>query len=283
MAGNNIKSRSKVFEIAVIGGAGRMGAWFCRFGVSQGLNIIAADQDAAKLKELPVSPHLETTTDNHNAVSRSRIILISVPLDVFEAVIKDIAPHIRHGSIVMDGSSIKVRAVAVMRKYIKDCIIIGAHPLFGPNIETIKGQNIIFTPTGEKETAMAKELAGYVENCGAKVNLMTPEEHDKMMAVVQGLSHFTAIAAADALAGLGELKEMKAAATTTFNIFLNYIESVIGDDPELYAAIQMEHPEMPGIYNELTQSVDKFAGYVKDKDTRSFVKRMRELKEFLGK
>jgi prephenate dehydrogenase len=280
---DNKKNRSKPFEIAVIGGGGRMGSWFCRFAISEGLNVIVADKDAAKLKALPVSPHLETTTDNHEAVNRARIVLVSVPLDVFESVIQDIAPHIKPGSIVMDGSSIKVRTVAVMRKYIKDCIIIGAHPLFGPNIETIKGQNFIFTPTSDKETAMARELVGYVENCGAKVTLMTPEEHDKMMAVVQGFSHFTAIAAADALARLGDLKEMKTAATTTFNIFLNYIESVIGDDPELYTAIQMEHPEMPEIYEKLTQSIDKFAGYVKEKDTHSFVKRMRELKKFLGK
>ena len=54
-----------------------------------------------------------------------------------------------------------------------------------------------------------------------------------MMAVVQGLSHFVAIVSADALSGLGDLDEMKDVSTTTFRIFLNYIESVIADDPAL--------------------------------------------------
>jgi prephenate dehydrogenase len=91
-----------------------------------------------------------------------------------------------------------------------------------------------------------------------------------------------AIAAAEALSGLGDLQEMKDVSTTTFRIFLNYIESVIGDDPELYAAIQMEHPEMTDIYRRLTVSIDRWAGLVMSKDVDGFVEGMRGLKKYLG-
>jgi prephenate dehydrogenase len=270
-------------KITIIGGAGKMGQWLSRALADMSLHTILADKDTEKLKTIPQSPFIEIIPDSKEAVRQAKLIVVSVPLDKFEQAVQEIAPCIKPDSIVMDMSSVKARPVAIMHKYIKNSIVVGAHPLFGPNVKNVDGQNVVFTPTNDKEKSIAREIAKYYEDRGAKVTFMEPEAHDKMMAVVQGLSHFVAIAAADALSGLGNLKEMKDVSTTTFKIFLNYVESVIGDDPELYAAIQMEHPEMPGIYKKLTSSVDKFAGWVEQKDTRNFVKRMRELKLYLGK
>jgi prephenate dehydrogenase len=269
-------------KIAIIGAGGRMGQWYCRFAVGEGLNVIAADKDADKLKILSESPLVEIM-NSAEAVSKARVIFIAVPIADFENTVKEIAPHIHPGSIVMDITSIKAGPVATMHKYLKDAIVLGTHPLFGPNVNGLENQNVVLTPVNEKEKAFGREFAKFLEDRGAHVTMMDPEKHDKMMAIIQGLSHFTAIAAADALSGLGELKEMEDIATTTFKIFVNYINSVIGDDPELYAAIQMEHPEMPEIYKALTQSVEKFAGFVETKDTKSFVKRMSELKKYMGK
>jgi prephenate dehydrogenase len=270
-------------KIVIIGGAGKMGQWLCRLLDSDDFQIIIADKDAKALAAAYKSPRIAATTDSKEAAKQADIIVISVPLVKFEEAVKEIAPHIRPGRIIADLSSTKVKPVAVMHQYIKEGLILGVHPLFGPNVTSLSGQNIVLTPVTDKEKALAAEAANFIQGYGAQVKIMAPEAHDKMMAVVQGLSHFTAIAAADALAGLGNLQDMKDVSTTTFRIFLNYIDSVIGDDPELYAAIQMEHPEMTDIYQALTQSVEKFAAYVKAKDTRSFVKRMKELKGWLGK
>ncbi len=270
-------------KVTIIGGGGKMGQWLCHFLADEDFDVIVADKDPEKLEVSYRSPHIETTQNTGAAVSEANIIIISVPINSFEKAVKDIAPHIRPGRIVLDITSFKAQPVAIMHKYIKKGLILGAHPLFGPNISSLGGQNIVFTPVNAKEKAFALEVKKYLEDRGAKVTLMEPEAHDRMMAVVQGLSHFVAIASADALSGLGELKGMKEVSTTTFNIFLNYIESVIGDDPELYAAIQMEHPEMPDIYKALTKSVEKLAGMVEKKDTQGFVKRMRALKKYLGK
>ena len=269
-------------KIAIIGGAGKMGQWLCRLLDNDDFHIIIADKDPEALVAALKSPRIETTADSIAAVKQADIIVISVPLDKFENAVKEIAPHIRPGRIIADLSSVKAKPVAIMHRYIKEGLILGVHPLFGPNVTSLSGQNIVLTPVTDKEKALAAEAANFIQGYGAGVKIMTPEAHDKLMAVVQGLSHFAAIAAADALAGLGDLGEMKDVSTTTFRIFLNYIDSVIGDDPELYAAIQMEHPEMADIYQALTQSIDKFGGYVKNKDTGSFVKRMKELKGWLG-
>jgi prephenate dehydrogenase len=270
-------------KIAVIGGGGKMGQWLCRYLMGEGFDIIIADSDEQKLKEARRIPGIEAAANSREAVGKADIIIISVPIGSFEKVVKEIGPVIQPGQIVMDVTSVKIAPVKVMHEYIKTGLILGAHPLFGPGLMSLKDQNFVLTPTNAKEKALAAKVETYLKKRGANVKQMTPPAHDKMMAVVQGLSHFVAIVSADALAGLGDLDEMKDVSTTTFRIFLNYIESVIGDDAPLYAAIQMEHPEMAEIYRALGQSVEKWADMVKRKDTQGFVERMNELKKYIGK
>jgi prephenate dehydrogenase len=270
-------------KIAVIGGGGKMGQWLCRYLGGEGFDIIIADNDKEKLKEAGKATGAEIAKDSREAAGKADVIIVSVPIGSFEKVVKEIGPAIRPEQIILDVTSVKAAPVKQMHENIKKGLVLGAHPLFGPGVKSLKGQNFVLTPTNAKEKAFAAKVEKYLMKHGARVKLMTPEAHDKIMAVVQGLSHFAAIVSADALAGLGELGEMKSASTTTFRIFLNYIESVIGDDAPLYAAIQMEHPEMADIYRALTQSVEKFAGYVRDKDTQAFVERMNELKKYIGK
>jgi prephenate dehydrogenase len=269
-------------KIAIIGGGGKMGQWLGRYLNGEGFDIIIADTDKEKLKQLRL-PGVEVAASSRDAAVKAEIIMISVPIGSFENVVKEIGPVIRPGQIVIDVTSVKAAPVKVMHEHIKTGLILGAHPLFGPGVTGLKDQNFVLTPTNTQEKSLAAKVEKYLKARGANVKLMTPEAHDKMMAVVQGLSHFVAIISADALAGLGDLGEMKGVSTTTFRIFLNYIESVIADDAPLYAAIQMEHPEMAEIYTALAQSVGKFAGYVKDKDTAAFIERMNELKGYIGK
>jgi len=270
-------------KIAIIGGGGKMGQWLCRYLVDEGFDIIIADNDKEKLKEVGRLPRTEIAGSSLEAVGKADIIIISVPIGSIERVIKEIGPVIRPEQVVLDVTSVKAAPVKAMHEYVKAGLILGTHPLFGPGVTNLKDQNFVLTPTNAKEKALAAKVEKYLKERGTNVKMMTPEAHDKMMAVVQGLSHFVAIVSADALSGLGDLDEMKDVSTTTFRIFLNYIESVIVDDAPLYAAIQMEHPEMADIYNTLTQSIEKFSGYVNNKNTQGFVDRMKKLKEYLGK
>jgi len=53
---------------------------------------------------------------------------------------------------------------------------------------------------------MAGKLGAYLETRGARVAVMTPEKHDRMMAVVLGLAHYIAIVAGDTLLEQADLK-----------------------------------------------------------------------------
>jgi prephenate dehydrogenase len=170
-----------------------------------------------------------------------------------------------------------------MHRYINKGTILGTHPVFGPGAKSAANQNFVLTPTNEEEAVLAGKTRQYLEERGANVSIMTPPEHDRMMTVVLGLAHFIAIVSADTLLSLDKFEEMKKLGGTTFKVLYTLIESVISEDPELYASLQMSFPNIKEV-EELFQSKTKlWAEMVKNGDNKGFVRRMSTLREKLEK
>jgi prephenate dehydrogenase len=217
------------------------------------------------------------------AVKSADVVLLSVPIESFAQVVKEISPQIRPEQIVADITSIKVLPVEIMHKYLKTGLMLGAHPLFGPGARGITNQNFVLTPTSDEERALAQKVRQYLETRGAKVSLMTPEEHDEKMAIILGLSHFIAIVSADTLLSANKLKLPEPMGGITYKVLLTLVESVISENPELYASIQMNLPDVTEIEELFSKKVGEWAHLVKNKDRRKFVQQMNLLKDRLEK
>ena len=104
---------------------------------------------------------------------------------------------------------------------------------------------------------------------------------DEMMSIVLGLSHFIAIVSADTLLSFDELKQTRAIGGITYKMLLTLVESVISEDPELYASLQMSLPGV-GEVEKLFQSKAKaWAEMVTNEDRQQFIQRMTVLKNRL--
>jgi prephenate dehydrogenase len=209
--------------------------------------------------------------------------VLSVPIGSFEGVVAEIAPYTRPGQVIIDITSVKTMPVTAMHKYFKSREILGIHPLFGPGAKGVANMNFVLTPTNKTEAALAQKVTKFLESRGARVTLMTPQEHDGMMGVVLGLAHYIALVAADTLSGLKNLKEMAAISGITYKVLLTLIESVVSEDPELYSAIQMALPGLPQLEKQFQQKAKLWAELVKNKDKAQFIDRMNAIKEKLEK
>ena len=269
-------------RVAIIGGSGRMGRWFANFLLKDGKEVVITGRNESKLLDAKQELGVEVAT-NAEAVKRADVILISVPIDNFEPVVQELQPYIHPKQVVVDITSIKVFPVEIMHKHIKTGLTLGTHPMFGPGARSMAKQNFILTPTNEKERALAQRIREYLLVRGARVTLMTPQEHDEMMAVILGLSHFIAIVSADTLLSLGGLKQRDTISGTTYKLLLTLVESVISEDPEFYASLQMSLPNMTKIEELFQESSKTWAELVKNKDRRQFVHRMNILRDKLKK
>ena len=268
-------------RVAIIGGSGKMGRWFANFLLKEGKEVIITGRNQRKLLDAKRQLGVKATTNNVEAVKSADAILLSVPIDNFEEVVEQVSPYTRPEQVIIDITSIKVFPVATMHKHIKAGLTLGIHPVFGPGARSIASQNFVLTPTNERERTLAQKIREYLETRGAKVTLMTPQEHDEVMAVVLGLSHFIALVSADTLVSFDKLKQMEAIGGITYKVLLTLVESVISEDPELYASLQMSLPNMTEIGKVFQRRGKVWADLVKNRDKQEFVDRMNALRSRL--
>ena len=269
-------------RIAIIGGSGKMGRWFAGFLLKDGKEVVISGRNQTKLLEAKKQLGVEIAS-NVEAVKSADVVLLSVPIENFAEVVKEISPHLKPKQIVVDITSIKVFPVATMHQHLKTGLVLGVHPLFGPGAKGVTNQNFVLTPTDDDEKALVQKVSDYLEAKGAKVCLMTPQEHDETIAVVLGLSHFIAIVSADTLLSSDKLKLPEPIGGITYKVLLTLVESVISENPELYASIQMNLPNITEVEELFHKKVGEWAGLVKSKDHQKFVQQMNLLKDKLEK
>jgi prephenate dehydrogenase len=108
---------------------------------------------------------------------------------------------------------------------------------------------------------------------------MSPEAHDELMAVILGLAHFIAIASADTLLSLDRLAETGIIGGVTFKLLLTLTASVISEDPDFYASLQMNLPGLARIEKTFLEKVTDWQKMVVRGDKAEFARRMKGIKE----
>ena len=257
-----------------------MGRWFARFLKQEGVDVVISGRDEAKLRR--VGEELGVKTASSVAATRSaEVIIVSVSIESFEDVLREIGPHVTAGQTVIDFTSIKVAPVAAMHRYIRSGKVLGAHPLFGPGAKSFLNQNFILTPTTTEESVLAGKVSGYLEARGARVSTMSPEEHDEMMTIILGLAHFIAIVSADTLISSGRMKKVESFGGITYKVLLTLVESVLTEDPALYASLQTGLSGTREIEKLFVDTAGQWAELVAGKNRAEFVGRMQVLKQKL--
>lgn len=268
-------------RIAIIG-AGKMGRWFAKFFLGEGFSVIVSDKNKEILSKIKQKLKVETS-DNITAVKKADQILLCVPLYSLEDVLREIHSHVQSNQVVMDICSIKEFPVKAMHEYVNKGITLGTHPMFGPTVKSIKGQNFILTPTDERERSFAKTFKQWLEERQVRVSILSPKKHDKLMSMVLGFSHFLGLVISDTLLSYADFAETKKVAGPTYKKLLTLAESVVSQDSKFYAYLQMKLPEVEKIENLFCQKSMELLKVVKERDETSFASKMNSLRQIWRK
>lgn len=269
-------------KVAIIGGYGKMGRRLAAYLKKEGYEVLISGPDRKKLARSATELHVRAAPAGQ-AVKESDVIILSVPIDSFETAVKEIAPHTHAGQLIFDVTSIKAKPVAIMHKYVKNGTVLGVHPMFGPGATGIAGRRFVLTPVGAKEKMLAKKVGRYLEARGAKVVMMKPEEHDEIMSIVLGLSHFIALVSADTLLSLGKIKTSGPVSGTTYTMLLKMAEAVVSEDPDFYSSLQIYLPGLVKIQKLFQQKAGEWASLVKKGKKEEFMDKMSRLRGALKK
>lgn len=241
-------------QVGIIGGTGKMGSFFRKVWEAEGHTVQVSGRN---------TPY--TSTDLAHS---SDLVLISVPIRNTVEVINEIAPILTNQQIFCDLTSLKIRPVEAMLR--SSAEVIGLHPMFGPGVLSLRGQTIIACPVRcRRETE--EVVYGTFFRQGARVVSATPESHDRMMAVIQGLTHFTTLCMADTMRRIGvDIQDALSCTSPIYRIEMGLIGRLLGQDPDLYADMLTMNPFVPSVLGELRRAMLDLGDVVERGDCDAF-------------
>ncbi|MBI2559414.1 prephenate dehydrogenase/arogenate dehydrogenase family protein [Candidatus Woesearchaeota archaeon] len=256
----------KKVTVGIIGGTGQMGSFFRKFFEKNDCRVLIASR--------------KTNLRIEDCARQSDIVLVSVPIGATVNVIKKISPHINKNSLLIDTTSIKKGPVEAMLRCSKSEVI-GMHPVFGPNISSLKNQTIVLCPARGKK--WLKWIRDIFEGNGALIKISTPEKHDEMMSVIQGLNHFSTLSVAHAMKSLGiRVEESLQYTSPIYKLRMAMVGRILNQDSKLYANIEILNPKNKKALDAYVKSSKKLQKIIKTKNTKEFVKYFDECAEFFG-
>jgi len=209
-----------------------------------------------------------TDIRNEDIARLCDIIVVSVPIRETVSVIREISPFLSEDQVFCDLTSLKVAPVRAMLE--SRAKVVGLHPMFGPTVESLRCQTIVATPARCDEETL-ETLFEVFRSQGARITVTTPEEHDKAMAVVQGLTHYVSLGMAGTMRRLGVTPEdTMAFMSPIYQIEMSLVGRLLSQDPELYADILMLNPAVPQVIAACEESFSALREAVSGGDPAAF-------------
>ena len=261
-------------KITVIGAGGQMGQWFVKYFADQGFEVTGYDtENKITGKNTIVSESLV------GGILKADYVVLCTPTRRTPEIIRLIAKEMKRGTYLIEISSEKSKVVSSLSKMPAKINPICIHPMFGPGIKTIKGQNIISVPIkdAKKELTVAKTLFE-----GANFVTIDASEHDKKIAVILGLTHLMNLVFANIISKDEKMNLTEKMSGTTFRVQKTLAESIMTESPELIETI-IANPEIRRVAEELWKDIGRLLTSVQESKTEEVVNYIKECQERLAK
>lgn len=261
-----VAAQHEPLTVAVIGGAGKMGRVLAQMFHDLGHTVLVAD--------------VNTDLTGEAAAARADVVVVSVPIESTEHVIAQVGPHVRPSALLMDVTSVKRAPMAAMLQATRASVV-GTHPMFGPNVHTLQGQRAVIC------RGRGDVWADWVEHAftahGMVITETTAEHHDRVMSVVQVLTHFQTQVMGLTLARMGvPLEETLRYTSPVYLLELYTTARHFAQSPSLYGPIEMLNPRSSEVTATLKNVATELAEVIARGDQPAFDAMFAEVRAFFG-
>ncbi|MGB7969770.1 MAG: prephenate dehydrogenase [Methanobacterium sp.] len=261
-------------KIAIIGGTRGLGKWIASFLSNKGFDVVITGRNVATGESVSKKLGVDYTWDNIQVASTADVVIIAIPIDITPKIIREIAPLMKEGSLLLDVTSVKMEPSKVMQEYAAPGVeVLPTHPMFGPRIRSLDGQVVVLTPV--KTGQWYDKVFKFLESENSKVIVTTPEIHDRMMSIVQGLTHFAYICIASTIKKLDiDVKESRKFASPIYNLMLDTIARITAQNPYLVYSIQTKNSFIKEAHETFLETFVELKDMISKEDEKGFVREM---------
>lgn len=166
----------------------------------------------------------EITTDIKKGVRDADVIFVCLPVGLIAKTVKKILPFCKRNAIITDVGSVKFPIVKEVERFLStshffapgeptrplpaSCRFVGGHPIAGSEKTSVKHASkdlfknapVILTPTNKTDKKSLDIVKKLWEKMKAKIKIMSPVRHDKILSMISHLPHiiaFTLVNSAD--------------------------------------------------------------------------------------
>ncbi|MCL5123191.1 MAG: prephenate dehydrogenase/arogenate dehydrogenase family protein [Deltaproteobacteria bacterium] len=241
-----------------------MGSWFASLFREAGMDTVISD-----LKDSPVSDKLVASSD---------VIMLATPLTAIEDIMKSIGRMIRPDALLLDISSVKRDPIDLMLKY-SQSEVIGTHPLFGPSTASLMDQIVFLCPSRARR--WMKPFQNFLEEAGAKITVIAPDKHDKLMACFQTLRHIMLTCLGQTLIGMGFNSHQQINCSGAwFGQLLEMMRHQFKQPSDLYADLAIANPYSVETLSLFLKSFAEMANNVSAGNRDQVVSSMNQVAQF---
>jgi len=237
-----------------------MGEWFRAFFNDLGLEIIISD--------------INTPLTNVELAKQADIVVVAVPIRKAVEVIKEVRSVVKKDALLCDITSLKTKPVQAMARARSG--VLGIHPLFGPLLQDMNGQKIVFCPVPGKSNQWVKFLENVFTENGAQIIVMSPQKHDGQMAIVQALTHFININLAQTFF-IQKFNANSSFLTPVFRLQSLIIGRVLSMGAQLGCDIEMENPYFLKVLTRFEQQIKDSIKDIASKNRKSFIEKIEKV------
>ena len=163
--------------------------------------VIGVDEKAV-LETAMVRHAIDVAADDLGVLAEVDLVILAAPVRQNLERLDELERHVQGPTVVTDVGSTKREIVERAEALPKRFSFVGGHPLGGAprsglehaRPDLFKNRPWLFTPTGDGLGPILERLQQFVEALGARPHIMSPADHDRLLAFISHLPQLTASA-----------------------------------------------------------------------------------------
>jgi len=198
------------------------------------------------------------------AASSADVVVLATPLGAMKQVFEQIAEIISEHTVITDTGSAKGSVIKVAQTVLGDKIsqFVPGHPIAGAEksgveaglADLYQNRRVILTPLESTDPEAVAKIESMWQACGASIEYLGVEHHDKVLAATSHLPHMLAYGLVNYLSSLNDHDEIFKYAAGGFRDFTRIASS----DPVMWRDVCISNGEalltlIEGYKNELDQ------------------------------